>query len=203
MISSDLTALTGNAEQADVTIAIGIINDTIDELGAPAASPILTAESSITLVASTREYALASDFAGFAESALPVMVDQTNGSWLYEYPGGYDAMFRDQTIPANYTGLPTYWAINPSNRKIRLNTIPSSVEAGRVYTYKYRLRTNLTAATDTFPYTDEVTAQLLAAACWMFKKEIGRDWDAMAYKMAMSRAARLLGGPPAERYFYG
>ena len=105
------------------------------------------------------------------------MVDQTNGYEIFPYPGGYEAMFRDQPQPSAYTGQPVYWALNPSNRKIRLNTSPTSTEAGRVFVYQYRLRTNLSAATDTFPFTDEVTAQVITASSWMFKKELGRDID--------------------------
>src|SRR3990167_1741269 len=130
IVTSDLTAVTGNGPQQAVDVAIQSINEVLRNLLSGVAAPGEITQGTITLVTDTREYTLASDFVSFAEAGPEgaVLVDQTNGWIVYPYPGGFARMFHDQKIPANYTGLPHYYAINPTNRKLRFNTVPTSQE---------------------------------------------------------------------------
>ena len=118
-----------------------------------------------------------------------VMVDQTNGQYLYTYPGGFTGMFQDQAQPDNYTGLPIYWCINPTNGKFRFDRIPQTEQAGRIYTYLYTKRLYMSAAADTFSFGDTVVNDLVVAVTQVWNRESKESFDPMAYQQSISRAA--------------
>ena len=183
----ELTSLTDSGRQADVDIMVQAWNEVIADLyDAGKRLPQETSEGTITLVASTREYDAPSDFDGMEST---VMVDQTNGQYLYTYPGGFTGMFQDQAQPDNYTGLPIYWCINPTNGKFRFDRIPQTEQAGRIYTYLYTKRLYMSAAADTFSFGDTVVNDLVVAVTQVWNRESKESFDPMAYQQSISRAA--------------
>lgn len=205
VISTDLTALTAQQQQEDVNGAVAAVNEVIDDLSGLGSFPTITQEGTITLATDTREYAVASGFVKVQEdkSGDAFMVDTTNGQVITPYPGGYDMMRRQQLQPANYTGLPYYWAINPTNGKFRFDTSPTSDENALVYTYMYEAETlYLTSApTATFPITDEALSQMLPAVIEVFSRIRRGSFDATAYQKNLAKAASKIRQIPKRRSY--
>lgn len=189
-ISSDLTTLTSGGKQIPVNIAIQMWNETNDALYDLAKRPFPQelAESSITLVTSDRDYSLAS---GMNKMRWP-LIDQTNGTYITEYPGGYTSLFEDQPIPANYTGLPQNAAIRETDGLLYLDRIPTSNENGRVYAYQYDKDLELTVAADTFPFKAVVFRALVPAVAQRWKYQFQNKFDEKIYNGALATAVSYL-----------
>lgn len=185
--AGELTSLSDGARQADIDIMVQAYGEVIRELyDTLDMVPTEVKEGSFTLVADTREYDTAADF---EKMACDTMNDETDGHWLDPYPGGYAQMWRDQTEPGNYTGSPLFWCLNPTNGYIRLDTVPSSAEAGRVYKYLYSKTLRFTAATDTFPFSDQVLDDLMPAVKEVWNRESKEKFDPLIYQVSIARAA--------------
>lgn len=185
-----LTSLTDSPRQAEIDSMVQVIQEVISDLFETCnLHTSEVSEGTFTLVASQREYDLASDFEGMA---IDKIVDQTDGYDLFPYPGGFERMFRDQEQPSSYEGNPVFWVINPTTGKIRLDTNPSSGEAGRVYTYVYKKTLRYSSATDTFPFSDQVFEDLMPAIKEVWNREAKEKFDPVIYQRAMSRATQTL-----------
>lgn len=200
VISSDseLTTFTSSGIQHQIDLMIGSWNDVLRELYRAAVWSGETAEGTITLVAGTTEYDFASDF----EVMVGEPIDKTNNTYLTQYPGGYLALRVDRPNLADYTGLPTQWCENPTTKKMILDVTPTSDEAGRVYTYVYEKRHNLSATTDTFPFSDTVVDAIRPAVAQVFDRKWKKEFDAGIFSVAISQAAHVL-RRSAQRNTYG
>lgn len=149
--------------------------------------PSEQAQSTITLVAADRDYSLASDL---VQLRWPLR-DKTNSQWIWEFPGGYNAML-DHDIEQDDTGLPHYAAIRPTDGQLHLDVAPTANEAGRVYTYQYDKSLLLTAAASTVPFSDEVFTHMVPAWVQKWKRERRNEFDLALYNEALGVASRLL-----------
>lgn len=143
-------------------------------------------ESSITLVADDRDYALASDLT----QLLWPMVDETNGRWLEEDKRGYHGMIVGQLFPDNYTGLPYAAVIRPTDGELYLDRIPQAAEAGFIYKYRYIKDTVVSAASDVFPCTDAAFRALVPAGAEVINRVHRQKFDQDMYDKSIGRAAR-------------
>jgi len=184
-----LTTLTDSARQRAIDIAVQVVNEGIDALysAAAVAAPNEQAESTITLVAGTRAYTLATDL---VQIRWP-MVDKTNTQFLKEYPGGYNKMLLADPEQDD-TGLPYGAAIRPTDGKLFLDRAPTSVEASRVYTYQYDKDVSLTAAASTVPFSDAVFRGMVPAWVQLWKREMRNEFDGDLFKASIGRAAGFL-----------
>lgn len=185
-----LTTLTDSARQVAIDQAIQVVNEGIDDLYATPGVPALPneqTESTITLVAGTRAYALA---AGVVQLTWP-MIDKTNTQFLYQFPGGYAAMLVSDPEQDD-TGLPVFAAIRPTDGYLHLDRAPTSAEAGRVYTYQYHKDLALSAAADTVPFKDVVFRAMVPAWVQLWKREMRNEFDGDLYKVNVGRAASLM-----------
>lgn len=184
-----LTSLTDSARQPAIDQAIQVVNEGIDELYSQSneALPSQQAESSITLVAGTRAYTLNS---AVVQLRWP-FIDRTNNQYLYEYPGGYNAIIIADAEQDD-TGLPYYAAIRPTDGYLYLDRIPTSTENGRVYYYQYDKSLTLSVYTDTVPFNDTVFTAMVPAWQQLWKREYRNQFDGEIYKQSVGRAARLL-----------
>lgn len=186
--SGSLASLSDSPRQVWIDQAVQIWNEVMEELYSVTDIPLPQelASSTITLVASSRAYSLAS----YNTLHWPFQ-DQTNGEYIYEYPGTYIDLIAAQPIPSNYTGLPLYGTIRETDGYIYLDRIPTSTEAGKVYTYQYDKDISMSSASDTFPFRDEVYRALIPVVAGLMKAENRKD--AMpAFAENLGRAARLL-----------
>lgn len=192
--AAELASLTDSARQSWIDSSVQSWNEAIDEVYSLVGLPLpnVMTEATITLVASDRDYALASDL---VRLYFPLL-DKTNGRYIVEYPGGYMAMFNDQPQPANWTGLPWAAAIRPSDGELYLDRIPQSAEAGLVYTYRYEKDTALESASDTVPFTDATFRAMVPAVAQLMNAKMRQSFDAGIYGMSIGRAGRLLRKQP-------
>lgn len=187
--SGELSSLTDSARQSPIDVAVQVINEGIDDLYSTAqmARPSVQAESTITLAQGTRNYSLASDL---VRLRWP-MIDKTNTQWLSEYPGGYNAMLLGDPEQDD-TGLPYYGAIRPTDGQLYLDRAPTSVEAGRVYTYQYDKDVSVDDAADTVPFSDVVFRAMVPVWAQLWKRDMRGDFDGDLYRLNVGRAAGLL-----------
>jgi hypothetical protein len=187
--AGDLTTLTDSARQVAIDVAIQVVNEGIDDLytASGVSMPKGQGESTVTLVTGDRDYALAS---GLVRLRWP-MVDKTNTQFLFNYPGGYNAMLLADPEQDD-TGLPMYGAINPTDGELNLDRAPTSVENGRVYTYQYDKDVSLSLAADTVPFGDAVFRAMVPAWAEMWKRERRREADPELLRRSIGRAATML-----------
>ena len=184
-----LTTLTDSSNQHAIDIAVQVINEGIDELytitNKP--KPKEQGESTITLVAGTRDYTLASDL---IRMRWP-MIDRTNSTYLFDYPGDYNDML--QLDPEqNDTGLPIWGTINPKDGTLHVSHAPTSAEAGRVYTYEYDKDVSLSSASSAVPFSDACFRSMVPAWVQLYKREMHNEFDQALYQQAFGRASRLV-----------
>lgn len=189
--STDLLAsLSDAAIQSGIDIAVQVINEGIDDLyQMPGQSkPTQWADGSITLVTSTNAYAPPS---GMERIHWPLQ-DRTNGQYIREYGGGYEQLLLDQIVPSNYTGLPLYAAIRPSDGYIYVDATPTSDENGLVYNFGYDKFTELTAIADTVPFSDAVFRAMVPVWAQLWKRDKRQEFDGALYKKSLARAAGFI-----------
>lgn len=194
-----LTTLTDSARQVAIDQAVQVINEGIDDLYATPGVPPLPneqVEATFTLVAGTRAYALA---ATMVQLRWP-FIDKTNNQYLHPFPGGYSAMLVSDPEQDD-TGLPYYAAIRPTDGYLHLDRAPTSVEAGRIYTYQYDKDLVLALAADTVPFKDAVFRAMVPAWLQLWKREMRNEFDAELYKMNIGRAATLMTQNPARTHY--
>jgi hypothetical protein len=187
--SGELTSLTSSARQRPIDIAVQVVNEGIDELytACRLPLPLSQAESTITLVASDRDYSLASDL---VQMRWP-LIDKTNAQYIYPYPGGYNGILVNDPEQDD-TGLPYYAAISPVDGTLYLDRLPTSAEAGRIYTYQYDKDLVLSDKADTVPFSDTVFRAMVPAWAQLWRRDQQKDFDAAIFRMSVGRAASAL-----------
>lgn len=138
-------------------------------------------------MAGTRAYTMASDL---VRLRWP-LIDKTNNQFITEYPGGYNAELIGDPEQDD-TGLPHWGAIRPTDGKLYLDRAPTSVEAGRVYTYQYDKSLLMTTAAATVPFSDDVFFAMVPMWVQLWKREARNEFDGILYKAAFSLACSLL-----------
>ena len=200
---ADITAFTDTGLLHEIDVVLQVWNETIHAVYDLGAITGETATGTITLATDTREYALPTSpvfeqMSGEFYSTR-VMVN-TDHKRLWEYPvrnasSPYHQMFVDQPDPANFTGQPTFWVINPTTNKFRTNTTPSSEQNGDVYSFIYDKRLQITATTDTFPFADGVVDRLLFHVVEASRLDLDREKrdpvaDRKGFASAVKRATQ-------------
>ncbi len=184
-----LTTLTDSSRQHPIDVAIQVINEGIDELysASHVELPSEQAEATITLVNGTRSYPLNSNL---TKMIFP-LIDKTNTEFIAKFPGTYDDMLILDPEQDD-TGLPWWAIISPVNGQLFMNVTPTTVEAGRVYTYQYEKDLALSATTDTVPFTNKVFRAMVPVWHQLYKREMKNEFDADLYKMNIGRASRTM-----------
>lgn len=193
-----LTSLTDSARQVSVDAAVQVVNEGIDDLYAVTgiAHPNEQAESTLTLVTSTRAYTLATDL---IQLRYP-MIDRTNTQFIGEYPGGYNAMLIADPEQDD-TGLPMYGAFRPTDGKFFLDRAPRAEENGRIYYYQYDKNLALSILTDTVPFNDAVFRAMVPAWLQLWKRERRNEFDAVLYRKSVGLASALLSQKQARESY--
>lgn len=188
--SGELTSLVDTQRQVTLDLTIQAWNEVIVEIFDASDTPFPNelAENTITLVTDDRDYALQTDL---VQLRWP-FTNQTNGDQIFEYPGGYEQIYFDQPIPANFTGQSTLAAIRPIDGELYLDAIPTANENGDVYTYQYDKELLLSAAADLMPFSDTVYSQLIMAVAELVKRDKEKSFDGGMYARRTGIAAGLL-----------
>ena len=194
LVGSDnalLTNLVDSPRQSYIDTAIQVWNEAVDQLYALTDDPKPNelVETTITLMANDRDYLLPSDL---VQIHWP-LIDETNGLFIRDYPGGYSQMVIDQIFPNNYQGVPHYGAIRPTDGQLYLDYIPQAEEEGRIYRLRYDRDVYLVNHFDSFPFKDVVFRAMVPAVAEMWKREKrAQEYSPKTYKSSMALAAKLL-----------
>jgi hypothetical protein len=193
-----LTTLTDSARQPAIDVAVQVINEGIDDLYSTngLAIPNSQDQSSITLVAGTRAYALASNL---LQLRWP-FIDRSNNQYLHEYPGGYNQLLIDDP-ELDDTGLPHYATIRPTDGYIYLDRAPASEDAGKIYYYQFDKETVLDEAADTVPFGDAVFRAMVPAWVQLWKREMRNEFDSDLFRLNLGRAARMMTMKQPRRHY--
>lgn len=188
--SGELASLTDSQRQVIIDLVIQSWNELLIDVydSAEIAFPNEVATSNITLATSDRDYVLPSDLVYIRWP----LINQTYGYEIFEYPGGWDQLRRDQTIPANYTGRPQYAAVRPTDGYLYLERIPTSAENGLVYVLTYDKSLLMDSAADTFPFIDDVYQMLIPCVTELVKRDQEKAFDEAIYRRRLGQAASLL-----------
>lgn len=194
--SGELTSLSDSPRQVWIDQIVQAWNETVEELYSVTGTPMPKelAEATITLVTDDRDYALASNL----NILYWPFLNETNGQYIHESTGGYLALVARQPIPADYTGLPIYGTIRPTDGELYLDRIPTSSENGLVYKYRYDKDLSLSAVTDNFPFKNNIFRALVPAVTEIFNIYHRREFNDSLYSTSMGRAARLLSQKPIK-----
>lgn len=186
-----LTSLTDTSRQVFIDTAVDSWNETIDELYLLTRNPRPAAIKSrtLTLVDGQREYRLHSTMVTLRTDFH--LIDETNNHTIALIEDGYRSLvFGD--IEEDDTGLPSCATINPETCKLRFDRTPTSVEAGRVYRYRFEKDMELNDATDLFPFHDTVFRALVGAVAEKWKYENRDAGDLGVYNKMLAQAASRL-----------
>lgn len=184
--NGELGSLTNQGKQLFIDLAVQIWNETIDDVCNMMgdAHPGEPASTTITLVTGQREYDLPSDL---VQLRWP-LIDQTNGHYIWEYPGGYEEMRQDQMMPSEWEGLPHYAAINPVTGDLRMDRAPTSEVNGFAFDMLYDQDLAISAADDNFPFADSVYRALLPVVAEAWERRKRNDFDIEEHRKQLSRA---------------
>ena len=174
--SGELSSLTDTARQHDIDKIGQVWREVIRTIEREGVFSAEVTEGTLTLVTSTREYALPADFVQMSGQTHrhQVMVNASGNHRMFQYPAPIgtspDAqMFFDQPDPSDWTGLPIYWALSDRGDFFRVDRTPTSEENGLAFTYRYDTALSLTVAADTFPFSDSVIQELIPVVSHFYK----------------------------------
>lgn len=194
----DVSSLTDTGRKRDINLAVQVWNEATDLVYAAAKAPVPKeqAESTITLVASQRDYTLASDL---VQLRWP-LIDKTNAQYIHKHGGDYnDILVEDPEQDDD--GLAISAVISPVDSKLYLSKLPTATEAGRVYTYQYDKDLELTAAADEVPFSNAVFRAMVNVSAQLWKAEKNNVFNEVFFKTSIGHAARLLTqAQPREDY---
>lgn len=197
--SAALTTLVDSTRQNDIDLIIQLWNEQIDDLYSVSntAKPNILVEDTITLVTSDRDYAL--------PSALTLMrwpmVNQVSGAYIYEFEQGYEALFKSQAQPDNFTGQPQFGVIRPTDGELYFDRVPTATENGAVYTFNYSKDTVMSAAADAMPFKDIVFRAMVPVVAELWKSDRRKDFSNAIFKTHFARATRYLSADPHGSHY--
>jgi hypothetical protein len=189
---STLTSLTDDSRQTYIDLAVQSLNETVDELYSlgDASKPNQMKEATITLVQNQRSYVLRSDLLLLREE-YP-LVDETNTHHIIILgEDGYRDIIHSDTEQDD-TGQPQFCAISPVNGRLVLDVLPDSTAAGRIYKYRYDRELELTAAGDTFPFSDTAYRAVVVAATELWRFYRHKEFNESVFRLSLGRAARYM-----------
>lgn len=192
-----LSSLTNSGKQVFIDQAVQAWNEAIDQLyySAGQSKPDQSASATITLVDGQRRYPFSLDM---VRLKWPLH-DETQGQYIDAYPGGYERLRKEQSHPSNYTGQPQLGVIMPDNGELYLDRIPTSAEAGRVYTYLYDKELELANEDDLMPFNNPVFRAMVPVVTELYRAYKNNKRDEKVIKMSYGRAARLLNKAPSAQ----
>ncbi len=196
-----LTSLSDSGRQTQIDIAIQSINEALDDLyDLPELSkPKQMREATITLADGVKSHSLHSKSVMLRREYH--LIDETNNHIIHllDERGYRQQIFGD--LDQDDTGLPSSAAISPVDGRLYFNRTPTSVQAGRVYKYRYDRDLVLEDADDCFPFNDKAFRGLVEAAAQRYKFNRHLEFSEGAYRSGLAKAARTIRGIPARRTY--
>lgn len=189
---------------ATINLAVIAIQDELNEL----TSDMLLAyehdaTGSISTVAGTRSYSLASDFIRFF--GTPSLYESTSNNRYYEFPGGEQKLQLAYPDYKTAQATPQFWYFDlTTTKKIAFWPVPQDA---KTYTYDYEQDVSVTNAADTMPFHNEQEAQAFCRLAARRFKFLYEDLDTAALivdpehvKAKATLVAMMVGKNPSKRY---
>lgn len=191
-----LTGLTDSGKQAFIDLAVQSWGESVDQIYSKSKvmKPMQGEEDSITLVENVRSYSLPCDL---VQIRWPLH-EETEGLYIHKYPGGYEELRNIQTQPDNYTGQPSFAAIDPINGDLYLNRIPLAADAGQEFTFFYWKDLSLTLPSDPFPFSDTVFRAMVPVVAELWRYYRNNRFTNEISKVNYGRAVRALKQEPQD-----
>lgn len=150
------TSLSDLQHGATINLAAIAVQDELNEITSDVMIPYeKDTTGSLTTVAGTRSYALASNFVRFV--GRPMLYCSADNYEMFEFPGGEESL--KVQVPNYKTVQSTPYAFYfeyTTTKKISFFPVP---QEAKTYTYDYEKDVSVTAAGDTLPFQNEIEAQ--------------------------------------------
>jgi hypothetical protein len=203
----NITAFSDDQHASDIEMAQIAIQDELTDIVSERLIPYEKTNTTITLLTSTRVYALASDFIRFFGE--PHFFDATDNVQIYEWPGGEERLQTQIFTYKTDEGAPTWWYWDATtSKKVAFFNVPNSVYNNRSLSYDYEKDVSVTNTTDTMPFHNTIEFQaFISAASRRFHfmiadKDLGLLTEDATYNNAKSRLYALI-RPTNPSKFYG
>jgi hypothetical protein len=147
----DITSFSDTQHAADISLAQIAIQDEITELISERLIPYEHTTSTISLVTSTRSYALQTNFTRFF--GVPSFYDSVSNIRIYEFNGGEEALMNYDLNYKTNLGAPMYWYWdNTTTKNVAFYNVPDSTWNARSLAYDYEMSVMVANSTDTIPF---------------------------------------------------
>jgi len=152
----DITSFSSTQHAANISLCRQAVQHVLNDLVADEFLWDEDATGNITTVASTRTYSLAADFVQLdGEKPWFYLLEGGAGTdaenFIYEYPGGEDALRKQVFQYLSQTGTPA-WYYFTDDQEIGLYPIP---DAAKTYRYHYQKNVMVTSESDTLPFDSD------------------------------------------------
>lgn len=204
----DITTFGDTQHASDISLSQIAIQDEIAEIVSERLVPYEKTSGTITLLTSTRSYALAAGFIRFF--GIASFYDATDGTRIYEYKGGEELLQHYDLLYKTTEGAPNYWYWdNTTTKKIAFYNVPNSTYNNRSLAYDYEASVMVSNSSDTMPFhnnEEHYSFVSMAARRFFFMKsdkDLGLLVEDAAYNNAKSRLyAFLRHDNPSSYYGY-
>lgn len=162
----NITTFSDTQHAAWISLAQIAITDELAELVSDRLIAYEKTSNSISLVTSTRTYALQTDFVRFFGSH-PSFYDSTDNVRIYEWQGGEDNLMNVDYLYKTNEGSPSWWYWHETTTKqVAFYNVPNSTYNGRSLSYDYEKSVTVTNSSDTLPFilTEEYHAFISCAS---------------------------------------
>jgi len=156
----DLTSFSDTQHAATQSMARIAIQSQLADLVSDGYIPYENSTGTITTVAGTRTYALASDFQRFQENFIDKLgSDNTPELRIIAYPGGESQLRKDFHEYQEDSGQPVwFYASHGSTKQIGFHPVPDTDSAG-TYRYYYEADVSVSTETDVLPLVTRTEAE--------------------------------------------
>ena len=153
-----LASFADSQHAATSTMAQLSIQAQLADLIADGFIPFEDSSATITTVASTRTYTLATDFLRMQENFLEQESSgSASGTRVGLYPGGEKQLRKDDATYREITSLPIYfYPVGGTTKKLALYPVPNSV---LTYRYYYEADVSVSVTSSTVPFASEIECQ--------------------------------------------
>jgi len=191
-----LTGLTNSGKQVFIDLAVQSWQESVDQIYSKAKvmMPQQGEEDFIILVENVRSYSLPCDL---VQIRWPLH-EEDKGLYINKYPGGYEELRNIQTQPDNYTGQPSFAAIDPIQGELYLNRVPLAADAGAVYKFFYWKDLSLNLSSDPFPFSDTVFRAMVPVVTELWRYYQNNRYTNQIAKVNYGRAVRALKQEPQD-----
>lgn len=205
-----LTTLTDSSRQPKIDRAVQSWNEALMLLYTKISEPMpnISRRGTITLEEDVTLYNLPD---GFIHLYWPLRhaataTQEADGHRIRQYApedgdAGFARLWNENRFPDVTEGRPQYGVITPDDKRLLLDRMPTSAEAGDVYEFQYSIQRYLEADGDTFPCNDATVDALLPVAAELWRGDYQNAVNSAVVSTFLGEAARRLNPNPPRKHW--